>query len=214
MGETRLWPVVRRFMKKKYPDVLVSEINAGIQGALMDVVLVRGIYKDISADTEVISVEVKPNRNRFLASLGQAYGYSILADKVYLAVADRLSQDEVDISTKIGVGLLEIQGGDCVERASSQKFSPMPDLKLDLLANLNIFVCTICGSFFLDKSPSRNLRNALQNGRSYIYFLEDQANSPLRRRLDKRQYIYNKRHICTDCVREVLSKDSRNFDAA
>lgn len=206
--ESDLYPTVKKYLDKKYSkSSLCSKINIGIKSGTIDVVLVRGIFGDLSQSCEVISVEVKADKNRFLNYIGQALGYSILSDRCHLAIPGKFSQNDIDIASTLGIGLIEIGENSCKQIIDSKLFSPIEHLRLKLLNKLKINRCTICNSyFFASKNPNRRLFDAIKNERGYVYWLIDQDQTACEKGIDNREYAYRRRFICKDCIQQLIAK--------
>ena len=107
MKERDLYEPVRVFIKKEY-SCFHTGIEKGSKDGKIDVVGLRNTVGDLGGHTEVISVEVKPEKNIYLKALGQAYAYSIMADRCYLAVHKPYNRDFITrrkrSSVKTGCG--------------------------------------------------------------------------------------------------------------
>ena len=203
--EQELYPIVKKYFERKYSKyLLASRINSGLIRGKADVLIVRGIYAELSNDVEIISVEVKPNKSRFLNYIGQALGYSIFSDRCYLAILGEFDQKEIDIASRLGVGLIEIKNNSCKEILSSQLFSPIESLKLDLLSKLDIFRCAICNSFVNAPEYAKDFANAVREGKHYMYWLFDQDDLMCQKGLEKRKHVYVRRLICKDCIKGIF----------
>src|SRR5690606_8105081 len=101
---------------------------------------------DLSGDVEAIAVEVKRGLTPFTNAAGQAAGYKVYADRVYLADSrlKPFSQDEIDIASNLGIGLIQIKRGKCHEVLSSPMHRPIRRLQLQLFRALRLGKCQLC----------------------------------------------------------------------
>lgn len=76
---------VRKFIATEF-DCFYTATQKGGKAGIIDVLGIRNSIGDFGGHSELISMEVKPEKNTFLKSLGQAYAYSIMAEHCYLAV--------------------------------------------------------------------------------------------------------------------------------
>jgi len=144
-------------------------INRGIAFGRVDVLGVRDAGGDLSGEVETISVEVKCGSTQFAATVGQALGYRIMTNLVYLADVrpKGFSFEEVEVARHLGVGLIQIQEAPfrCIEVLSSPHYRPIERLRLSLLESVGLGRCRFCGGFFLisgedDTGKWSNLRRA------------------------------------------------------
>jgi len=205
MKERDLYEPVRLFIEEEF-NCFHTGIEKGTKDGKIDVIGLRNTVGDLGGHTDVISVEVKPEKNTFLKSLGQAYAYSIMADRCYLAIhkpyKKDFTQDEKDQASKLGVGLIKIGAKKvCNIVISSPIQSPLLAHKLSLINKLGYVQCVMCNTLF-EKSGMRNQRekssivNAIKDKKSFRYWLGGLSDQ----KEEERDYIYDRRHICPDCV--------------
>ncbi len=213
MAEKDFYPRVAQWASKSL-GCFHTAIDAGLRRGRIDVVGLRDVGGNLSGRSEVVSIEVKHGRQPFVTSIGQASGYSIYADRCYLAEARprAFDDDEIAIATKLGVGLLHITGTTrlrVTEVLSAPPREPLEGLRLELLDKLGFGTCAVCSSLFErgdKKSWSRNvvrqsgrglhLPRALDEDKGIVYWLNEQAG-----RADADgDTIYNRRYICPDCL--------------
>lgn len=126
---------------------------------------------------------------------------------------DSFSQEEIDIASKFGVGLLSISKKGLVNLVSSSgEFFPERHHLLQAINKLDYFECTICRSYYerescvevnqpgvihIDEEPGYKgrLYQAVASRKAALYYLYELAE----RRRDERSYTYDKRFICKDC---------------
>ncbi len=219
--EQKLYPIVERWMKRQFLCFRTS-INTGLKHSRIDVVGVRDVGGDLSGDVETISIEVKRGSEPFATACGQALGYKIYANRVYLADVrtGSFSYDEIGIASQLGIGLIQIKNNACREILTSPSYVPMPSMNLRLLEKLRLGKCQFCGSFFetsdlksgrhYSKLTSENLKKAVREKKGLIFW-----NYEVAKRKDKlgiRQTDYDtveRRFICPDCVEVFISPLSK-----
>jgi len=205
MKERDLYEPVRDFIESEF-NCFHTAIEKGSKDGKIDVIGLRNTIGDLGGHTEVISVEVKPEKNTYLKSVGQAYAYSVMADRCFLAVHKPYNRDftqqEKDQALKIGVGLIKIGSHkECSIVSSSPIHTPLSSHKLSLLNKLGFVQCVMCNSLFKDKGM-RNLKerssitNAIRENKPFRYWLWGLSEQ----KEEEREYVYDRRHICADCV--------------
>ena len=215
-AESELYPIVERFIVKEF-GCGSTKLNTGTKYGHIDVLGLRERRSDLASQTELLAIEVKRGGTRFLNFVGQAIAYSLYAHRVYLAwekpTGDGFTQEEVDIASRFGVGLLSISSkGRVALIASSSEFTPERHHLLQAADKLDYFECTLCRSFYpkessvqinqpgeinLKQDPSYrgNFRKAVASRKPALYYLFQLAEA----RGDERVYTYDKRFICKDC---------------
>ena len=157
MGDEKvLYPIVSDFLKKEL-GCTKTECNAGTSHGRIDVLGFRERKSYFASQAEVVAVEVKSG-TRFLNYIGQAVAYSLYSHRVYLALKkpndNRITRDEFDIASRIGVGLLSISCEDEINLvATSNEFDPEHYRLLQVIDRLGYFECTFCRSYY-PKNPS------------------------------------------------------------
>jgi hypothetical protein len=218
MAEKDFYPRVAKWAKESLGCFHVA-IDQGLKRGRIDVVGLRDVGGNLSGRSEVISIEVKHGKQPFATSIGQASGYSIYADRCYLAEArpQRFDDDEISIATRLGVGLIHITGTKRLrvnEVLSAPPREPLEGLRLELLDNLGFGRCAVCSSLFErgDKkkwdrnvvrqtSRGSHLPQALENDKGLVYWLNEQA----ARAGATGDVIYNRRYICNDCLSALFA---------
>ena len=79
MDESSLYKPVADFIREQF-DCFAVETTKGMQYGMIDVVGLRYSMNRRGGSAEVIAVEVKTGLSGLLKSLGQALGYSVMAD--------------------------------------------------------------------------------------------------------------------------------------
>lgn len=206
MKEEDLYKPVADFIRREF-DCFVVGVKKGISLGTIDVVGIRYVMGDFGGEAEVIGVEVKPEGATFLKAIGQALGYSVMTDRCYLAVQKKYgrhaSQTEKDVAAQLGVGLIEVgKQRNCRVVVSSPRQQPMRAHKLSLVNKLGYVECVVCGCLFEPKSvrSSRdrsNITDAVREKKPFRYWLMALAEQ---RGDARRKYVYDRRHICMDCI--------------
>jgi hypothetical protein len=124
--EADYYPIVARWMEKRF-QCFKTRKNVGTTYSHADVVGARDSGGEHSGDVELIVIEVKAGNERFATASGQAVGYSVYANRVYLAdVREQgFKSAELDIASNLGVGLIQISGTKCTEVLSSRHPTPL-----------------------------------------------------------------------------------------
>jgi hypothetical protein len=221
-----LYPYVESWVKRRFKCFVTGQ-NTGIRFGRIDVVGVRDTGGVFSGSTEVISVEVKGGNQPFATAAGQAHGYSVYAERCYLAdvrsAAATFSDDELEIASRLGIGLLRIAGKRVYEVLSAPTGSPIERLQLQVVSKLGYAPCTVCGSLFrYGDTPSNEARirrynqagaaltKAVEEEKGLVYWLGDVADrSPTR---TSSGYIYHRRYICRDCVNGIFGSLEHNHE--
>lgn len=205
MKERDLYEPVRSFVETEF-HCFHTGIEKGIKDGKIDVIGLKNSFGDLGGETEVIAIEVKPEKHTFLKSIGQAYAYSVMANRVFLAVHKPYNRDftsdEKDIAPKLGVGLIKIGAHkECSIVSTSPVHSPLESQKHSLLNKLGFVQCVLCGSLFENKGmrnqkQKSSIYNAIKEEKPYRYWLWGLSVQ----KGEERQYVYDRRHICSDCV--------------
>lgn len=189
--------------------------NTGLIHGRIDVVGVRDVGGSFSGEIETISIEVKRGKEAFTTSSGQALGYKIYANRVYLADIRNHSftRDEMKIANHLGIGLIQIKNGKCHEIIPSPFYIPMISHNMALLEKLALGKCQICNSFFEtgtnknNKLPWNNLTRdsvdkAVADEKGFVFW-----NWEVARRKNKmgvrhlnQDTTYERRFICPECI--------------
>ena len=83
-AERQLYPYVAEFLEGNFGCTSTVK-DRGTQNVRFDVLGLRRRGNHYASCTELIAVEVKADGTRFVNYLGQAIGYSLYANEVYLA---------------------------------------------------------------------------------------------------------------------------------
>jgi hypothetical protein len=192
--------------------------DKGVRHGRIDVVGLRDAGGRLSGRTEVVAIEVKRGNQPFATTVGQALGYSIYAERCYLAEyrPNGYTEDHVTIANRLGVGLIQLSGENRVrirEVLSAPLREPLDGLRLEVIEKLDFSLCTICGSLFergtegswganVARQQSvrvRHLEKAVMDEKGIVYWLNEQANRS-KGAVDNGDVIYHRRYLCPDCV--------------
>lgn len=218
--EKTYYPLVARWLKRHFLCFKLA-INKGLRYGRIDVVGIRDIGGDLSSDVETIAVEVKRGKTPFANACGQTFGYSVYANRVYLADLreERFSQDETFIASNLGIGLIQIKGKKCAEVLSSPFYRPIPRMQLRLFEALRLGKCQLCDSIFQIGSPEggnaysnvtrENIKRAVEEEKGLMFWNREVAER--KRRLGLRgskddTTTWERRFFCPDCVAAVLAQ--------
>ncbi|MEW6200427.1 MAG: hypothetical protein AB1546_00500, partial [bacterium] len=189
----------------------LTEKNKGLLYSRIDVIGVKDVGGDLSGEIETISVEVKKGSQPFATACGQALGYKVYANRVYLAVVRDypFDIDEISIAGDLGIGLIQIKDDTCREILTSPYYKPITKLNYLLLHKLALGKCTLCGSFFQTGeignryyNLSRNVRKAVKDEKGLLFwnFELGKRKSKMGIRTSEVWDTAEQRFICAECV--------------
>lgn len=196
-------------------------INTGLRHGRIDVVGLRDSGGRLSGRADVIAIEVKRGAQPFATSIGQASGYSIYADRCYLAEyrPGGFTDDEQAIASQLGVGLIRITGTQRVritEVLTAPLREPLEGLRLEVVEKLDHSLCTVCGSLFRcgekgkryanlvrqQASRGKHVERAVREEKGLMFWLYEQAARSPRSRSE---IVYHRRYVCPDCVAALFA---------
>lgn len=195
-----------------------SDINVGLKYSRADVLGVRDIGGRLSGEVETIIIEVKMGAEPFATASGQAVGYSVYANRVYLAHCrpGGFTQSEIQIASRLGVGLVLVKGKRCSEVLSSPHHQPITRMHLEILEKLALGQCRICGTFFQtggDKSKPHaylsrsDIRRATKYKTGVLFWNHELAERKWKLNIEgshpKKGWSYERRFICDGCVADL-----------
>jgi hypothetical protein len=216
--ESDSYPAVEKWMKK-YFHCFKAATNVGLRYSRVDIIGVKDVGGDLSGEIETIAVEVKRGTEPFATASGQALGYHVYANRVYLA--DRrerkFNPSELEIASHLGIGLIQITGAKCREVLSSPYHKPITRMALSLLEKLALGKCRLCGSFFeIGRSKNNqfsnlareNIQRAIKNEKGLIFWNRELAERKhkLGMRVSTDGTTNERRFICRDCIQYVIAK--------
>lgn len=218
MKESDLYPRVEKWMKGHF-KCFETATNTGLAYSRPDVVGVRDIGGDLSGEVESIIIEVKRGAAQpFATASGQALGYRVYANRVYLAESRTkpFTPEEMQIASHLGIGLIWIKARGCSEVLSSPSYDPITRLNRLLLEKLALGHCQLCGSVFRIGEKSKRfsmlsrekMDRAIEHEKGFMFWNREVADR--KRRLGVRNptggSTFERRFVCPDCVSSVFSQ--------
>jgi len=193
-----------------------TDINVGLKYSRADIFGVRDVGGSLSGDIESIIIEVKRGNEPFATASGQALGYSVYANRVYLA--DRrdsgFRQDELQIASRLGIGLIRIARERIDEVLSSPHHQPITRMSMEILEKIRLGQCCVCRIFF-EIGPTKkklrghlareDIRKAALNGKGLIFWSEKLFERKrklklLPHRQNMQDRSFERRMVCGECV--------------
>jgi hypothetical protein len=183
--EEELWAPLRRYMCNKLgcdrrliwtdrralgrrPDLLgIRRLKIDEEGDEDDLEL----YYKTGRTFEIIAVEVKKDKSDYLKGIGQAFSYSLFADKCYLAIQEEKSElyEIEDTAKKSGVGLIRIWKNRHYEVISPKSHFPEIWAIQRLLDDKHIAICSRCGQLFKYRgTPDYSFAQAIKKEKVYF----------------------------------------------
>jgi hypothetical protein len=218
--EKEYYPRVARWLKRHFHCFKVVT-NRGLKFGRIDVIGIRDIGGDLSGEVETIAVEVKRGKTPFANACGQAFGYSIYANRVYLADVrpERFTPDETFIASNLGIGLIHVRDKKCGEVLSSPFYQPITKMQLGLFESLRLGRCQLCNSVFeigvaeggnrYSKLARENVKRAIEEGKGLVFWNREVAERKRKvglRGSKEDDTTWERRFLCPDCVDSVLKQ--------
>lgn len=211
--EKELYPIVENWLKGQY-ECFKTGINMGLADSRADVIGVRDTGGQFGGEIETIVVEVKRNKEPFSTASGQARGYSIYANRVFLADRrdDRFSSNEIRIADHLGIGLIQInKDNSCQEVLTSPYHKSLTSFSKDFLHRLCLVECQICNRYF---DTGENLKGKRHGKLVEIenYERSTSVNKGIKISLEQlrlktlRYGFSEKRFICPNCAELLFSR--------
>lgn len=189
----------------------------------VDVLGVRYVGGDLSGRSEVVAVEVKLSTARFAVAAGQAHGYSVVAERCYLAaIIESFTPAQVLIASRLGIGLIRIRRTPSgafrfAEVLSAPTGDPVEELRLQAADRLGLASCSLCQGLFrryreksedykavVRATKQGSLHQAADDDKGLVWWLDEQAEEHGRYRNDG--YTRVRRYLCRSCVRTLAPK--------
>lgn len=223
LRESDLYAPVEKWAKKHF-GCFATGINKGTDYGRVDVVGLRQIPGDLSAETEFICIEVKKGTQPFLNALGQASSYSIYGDYSYLAEYrpnGPFSEVERVLAERLGVGLIRINGRMAVSLVSTaRRCQPDENFRLKIADQLGFVRCVMCTTFFPRVKDNKNWGNlqrqignrekmleSVNDGKGIVFWPKDASKNDVTHNVKHRDdLIYNRRFLCNTCADLFLSR--------
>jgi len=215
--EKEYYPIVAKWLEKQY-SCFKTEINTGLENSRADVAGLRDTGGDLSGEIEAIVIEVKREKEAFSTASGQTFGYSIYANRVYLADKRDIgfTSDEIMIANHLGIGLVQIDKNNrCQEVLTSPFYKPLTKFYKQFLKKLGYSSCQFCDTYFKigtdtnreGKVTRENIRKAILEDRGLKFWhreLNDRKNKYKKVTRDKGK-TYEERYLCSECTNLLFS---------
>ena len=140
------YPLVERWLKKHFA-CFKTAASKGLRHGRIDITGVRDVGGHLSGAIETIGIEVKRGSFPFANACGQTLGYNVYVNRAYWADVreEGFTRDEMHIASHLGIGLIQIRRGMCMEVLFTPFYIP--------IEKLNLLLCRVtCAS---PKSSSR-----------------------------------------------------------
>lgn len=217
--ERRYYPMVERFLSDGL-GCFVAKQTKGVRGVgIADLLGARDIGGELDAQVELIAVEVKLTRDNFGKSLGQALGYTLFANKSYLAVpfrrAETFDDEERDEAAHLGVGLIRVGGWQkkrTEEVLTPRSGEPIEALRLKAIANLGYYKCAVCATMIGPEEElgwTKRVETALSEQKALYFNRQIRDGRKVRRLLfmnRREQDVARETYVCSECVRRVIPR--------
>lgn len=223
MKESDLYGPVERWAKSHF-GCFATGVNKGTEYGRVDVIGLRQIPGDLSADTEFICIEVKKGTQPFLNALGQAAAYSLYGDYSYLAdyrPDGPFSEEERVLAERLGIGLIRINKRIEISLTSTARQTrPVENLRLQIADQLGFVRCVLCGTFFPRSADGKKWGNlqrhigsrqtmisGIENGKGLVYWPDDASHQDVTHKVRHNDDLnYNRRFMCNTCADLFLTK--------
>jgi len=223
--EKDYYPIVREWLEKHY-NCFKTSINIGLVNSRADVVGIRDTGGDFSGEIETIVIEVKRNKEPFATASGQTFGYTIYANRVYLADIreNGFTQDEIMIANHLGIGLIQIDKNKrCSEILTSPYYKSLTKFSTQFLHKLKLVKCQFCAIYFEYKNDLEesnvtsnrystftqgSLNKAIDGKKGVKFYLHHEMWERKNKfKTDKRnpEYTYETRYLCPECTKLLFS---------
>lgn len=223
MKESDLYAPVERWTKRHF-GCFATGINKGTEYGRVDIIGLRQMPGDLSADTEFICIEDKKGTQPFLNALGQAAAYSLYGDYSYLAdyrPDGPFSEEERVLAERLGIGLIRINKQMEISLVSTARQShPVENLRLRIADQLGFVRCVLCGTFFprsdgkktwgnLQRHIGSRLRmiDGIEQGKGLVFWPDDASHQDVTHQVRHKDDLnYNRRFMCNTCADLFLSR--------
>lgn len=215
-NEECLYPLVANWLERSH-HCFLTRINTGLKYSRIDVVGIKDVGGDLSGEIETFSVEVKNGGQPFATASGQASGYRVYANRVYLADLreNEFIDEEIAIASHLGLGLIQIKGNKCKEILTSPYYRPLTDLHLRLLEKLSLGHCRFCGCVVeigseknsFSNLSRENIKKAMKGEKGLIFWNREVGyrKNRFKSDLSDKDIPYERRFICHECVGHLSS---------
>jgi hypothetical protein len=210
--EKTYYPIVAKWLAKNHHCFRTAE-NTGLKFSRADVIGIRDIGGDLTGEIETIVVEVKRGSEAFATASGQAFGYIVYANRVYLADkrTNGFTQEELQIASHLGIGLISIdKNNKCHEVLSSPYYKPLTKLNTSLLEKMRLGMCQLCqcyieigdGKSRYNQMERKKLKKAISDEKGFMFWNYEVADrkEKLGVRVGRENTTYERRFLCSGCV--------------
>lgn len=215
--EQRFYRLIQRLLEDDF-GCFVTQQTTGVQGVgYADVLGARDIGGEYDSGVEVIAVEVKLSTRNFGKSLGQAHGYSLFANKSYLAVpftrSDSFTSEQRDEAAHLGVGLIRISGWKkkrSQEVLTPSSSEPIEALRLKALSRMGYYQCAICRTMIgppNDSDYTTRVKAAKLHGKTLYFGRQIRDERKVRRLLfmnRREEAVQRTTFVCSDCIGRLI----------
>ena len=215
--EKEYYPIVAKWLSKQY-QCFKTDINTGLTNSRADVVGIRDTGGDLSGEIELIIIEVKRDHEPFATASGQAFGYTIYSNRVYLADKrnDGFTSDEIMIANHLGIGLIQIdKNNKCHEVLTSPYYKPLTKFSVMLLHKLGLAKCQFCDTYFAtgdndnksSKVSRENIKKAIVDEKGLIFWHReiDIRKNKFKSEKRNKDLTYERRYLCPECTQLLFS---------
>lgn len=206
------YPIVAKFLEQTY-HCFKTVTNEGLRHSRADVIGIRDIGGELTGEIETIIVEVKRGLGGFATASGQAFGYTVYANRVYLADKreNNFTQEEIQIASHLGIGLIWINAKNkCSIVSTSPYYTPMIRLNTQLLEKLKLGKCQLCQSYIeIGDEKSRynhvvreKINKAIEDEKGVVFWNREIGERKAKHGIGRtnENAIYERRFLCPDCV--------------
>lgn len=215
--EKEYYPIVAKWLERQY-NCFKTEINTGLGNSRADVAGLRDTGGDLSGEIETIVIEVKRDTEAFATASGQTFGYTIYANRVYLADKREFgfTSDEIMIANHLGIGLIQIdKNNKCQEVLTSPFYKPLTKFYKQFLKKLGYASCQFCDTYFKigtdtnrqGKVTRENIKKAINEDRGLMFWhreLNDRKNK-FKKATRNKELTYEVRFLCGECTNLLFS---------
>lgn len=220
VAEAALYPVVRKWAARHF-QCFQTNVDVGLKYSRADVFCIRDTGGDLTTDFETIVIEVKKGRRPFAKTSGQAYGYRVYANRVYLADYREapFNRTEREIAAQLGIGLIQITTRlKCKEVQASPRYEPIPSMATELLERVKLGTCRVCGDLFQTGASEGNgmnhqhlvredLRKAIEQKKGLLFWNYDLGERKKKVRFPKYKNAkydsFERRFVCSSCIENL-----------
>lgn len=157
LPEGNYYSFVNEFIKDSFSCIVTGTNKGYLALGLIDVAGAYDTGSELHSEIELIIAEVKTSTSSFGKSIGQTLGYSVYAERCYLAIPfvnnGGFTHSQIYMANHLGIGLIRIETDEVgIPRKgelvlSSKRHNPIPSQKTHLLRSLGIAKCYACGDF-------------------------------------------------------------------